>query len=57
MRLKEELLKVEYMEGIIHEIIQMINDIEQYLIENTYFITKQKEIGFKAIFQGFIIKD
>ena len=57
MKLKEELLKVESIEEIIYEAIQMINNIEQYLLGNNYFITKQKEIGFKALFRGFIVRD
>ena len=40
MKLKEELLKVESKEEIIYKTIQMINDIEQYLLGNNYFIIK-----------------
>ena len=57
MKLKEELLKVKSTEKIIHEIIQMINNIEQYLLGNNYFITKQKEISFKKLFRGFVVRD
>ena len=40
MKLKEELLKAELTEEIIYETIKIINDIEQYLLGNNYFITK-----------------
>ena len=57
MWLKEELFEAESTESVIHETIQMINDIEQYLLGNNYFITMPKEISFKALFKGFIVKD
>ena len=50
MKLKDELIKVESIDQVIHEMIQIINDIKQYLLANSYFIIKQQEIGFKAVF-------
>ena len=55
--MKEKLLKVERIEEIIHEVFQMIDDIKIYLESYNYFITAQKEIRFKFIFRGFILKD
>ena len=50
-------MKVEGIDKIIHEVLQMIKDIKIYLEGYNYFITAQKEIGFKFIFRGFILKD
>ena len=55
--LKEKLLAIEGMEDVIHEILQMIEDIKNYLNRYDYFITAQNTIGFKNLFRGFVLKD
>ena len=57
MKLRDQLLTLEITEEVIYETLQMINDIEQYLKGNQYFIMMQKEIGFKELFYRFIAKD
>ena len=41
MKLKDELMKAEPTDQVIYKMIQIINDIEQYLLGNSYFIIKQ----------------
>jgi len=44
-------------EESINEIRMMLFDIVQYFRGRSRFKTTQQEIGYKMIFQGFIIKD
>ena len=40
-----------------HEVLQIMDDIKNYLEGHDYFITAQDLIGFMNLFCGFIIKD
>ena len=48
--LKEKLLKMEGMEEVIHEVLQIIDDIKNYLNGYNIFITAQGELGFDKLF-------
>ena len=38
------------------EIMQIINDIQKYLIERSDFETNQQSMGIRVLFRGYIIK-
>ena len=50
-------MQVEGTKEIIHKVLQFIEDIKTYLQRGDYFITNQYRIGYKYLFQGFIVRD
>ena len=55
--LKEKLLVVEGTDEVVHKVLQIMDDIKNYLESNEYFIMVQDLIRFKNLFCGFILKD
>ena len=51
-----ELVKYELSDIEQEELIKMVNDIRKYLIDINNFETNQQSVGFKALFQGYVIK-
>ena len=45
------------MEEVIYEVLQIIDDIKNYLNGHNIFIITQSKLGFNKLFEGFIIKD